>query len=306
VRALTTFGERLARLRKISKLSQSELSSRLKIAKSTLAMYETNKREPSFETIEKIANYFNTSTDYLLGRSEDSNPKKTYYELLNQYIQQSGLTINEIHDEFEKLKPKEVGATNSFSDITLEYLSSLTKGTLPPPIDFVSQELARITSGDPTKLVWAAILETSSDETINMISKNSDLIEILDKIVIRYLQKVDSIKEDKLLLKVLNIEKDDALLLDFWEDIFSKIKKNNELSSTFSTSFKINLFCELTNYGENILMIDDSNENVDSTIKKIIYSDSELSTSEKLDLAEDLLDYYYSRRDRIINRRKKT
>lgn len=63
------FGERLSLLRKNKKLSQQELANRLNISKSSLAMYETNKREPNFETVDRLATYFEVTTDYLLGRS---------------------------------------------------------------------------------------------------------------------------------------------------------------------------------------------------------------------------------------------
>ncbi|MGG1531430.1 helix-turn-helix domain-containing protein [Brevibacillus agri] len=69
-----TFGERLSKLRTEKKLSQAELASRLNIAKSTLAMYETDKREPSFETVERIADFFDVQVDYLLGRTCDPSP----------------------------------------------------------------------------------------------------------------------------------------------------------------------------------------------------------------------------------------
>ncbi|MED0670558.1 helix-turn-helix transcriptional regulator [Aneurinibacillus aneurinilyticus] len=68
------FGERLSDLRTKNKLTQQELSNRLNIAKSTLAMYETGKREPGFETLQRIADFFETSIDYLLGRTDEPSP----------------------------------------------------------------------------------------------------------------------------------------------------------------------------------------------------------------------------------------
>lgn len=74
---MSTFGERLSKLRTEKKMSQAELSARLNIAKSTLAMYETDKREPSFETLERIADFFGVKTDYLItGNIEDSSPSE--------------------------------------------------------------------------------------------------------------------------------------------------------------------------------------------------------------------------------------
>lgn len=53
------FGVRLKYLRMQDKLTQTELGNALEIAKSTISMYESGKREPDFETIEKYADYFN-------------------------------------------------------------------------------------------------------------------------------------------------------------------------------------------------------------------------------------------------------
>ena len=47
------------------------------VAKSTFAKYDRGEREPNFETLKKIAQYFQTTTDYLLGLSEVMHPDKT-------------------------------------------------------------------------------------------------------------------------------------------------------------------------------------------------------------------------------------
>lgn len=51
-------------------LSQRELAKLLKIAPSTLAMYETGRRAPDYATLERMANFFAVSVDYLLDREE--------------------------------------------------------------------------------------------------------------------------------------------------------------------------------------------------------------------------------------------
>ncbi|MCT6888198.1 MAG: helix-turn-helix domain-containing protein [Lactobacillus sp.] len=68
-------GKTIAELRKKRQLSQSQLAKSLNIGSSTLGMYETGKREPNNAMLTKIADYFNVSTDFLLGRDEgnDSN-----------------------------------------------------------------------------------------------------------------------------------------------------------------------------------------------------------------------------------------
>lgn len=80
-----SFGKALKHLRNCKGLSQRELSKALNIAPSTLAMYELNKREPDYKTLNKIADYFQVSTDYLLGRSNDPNPLDKITEESSNY-----------------------------------------------------------------------------------------------------------------------------------------------------------------------------------------------------------------------------
>lgn len=72
-----TIGQRIAHLRERRGLSQAALAKDLNIGQSTLAMWETDKRGLKDEVIIQIAEYFDVSTDYLLGRTS----KKEYYEL---------------------------------------------------------------------------------------------------------------------------------------------------------------------------------------------------------------------------------
>lgn len=59
-------------------LSQSELAEKLGISASTVSMYEVGRRQPDFETEEKIADFFNTDLNTLRGRDNESE-QPTYY-----------------------------------------------------------------------------------------------------------------------------------------------------------------------------------------------------------------------------------
>lgn len=59
------FGDILKDLRKSADLTQEEFGKLIGVSRSTVGMYEQGKREPDFETMEKIADYFNVSLDYL-------------------------------------------------------------------------------------------------------------------------------------------------------------------------------------------------------------------------------------------------
>lgn len=67
-------------LRVKSGLTQQEMADRLKISRSSIGMYENGEREPSFELLEAIADYFNVDMNYLLGKKELSeNIPQGYY-----------------------------------------------------------------------------------------------------------------------------------------------------------------------------------------------------------------------------------
>lgn len=65
------FNEKLADLRKKRGLSQYKLADELGFSRGQIANYEQGKREPDFETLKKLAEYFNVTTDYLLGRETE-------------------------------------------------------------------------------------------------------------------------------------------------------------------------------------------------------------------------------------------
>ncbi|PED91584.1 transcriptional regulator [Bacillus cereus] len=74
---MKTFGNIIRDLRKQEGITQKELAQSLQLSESTIGMYERNERQPDYNTLIRIADYFNVSTDFLLGRDfnvkEDEN-----------------------------------------------------------------------------------------------------------------------------------------------------------------------------------------------------------------------------------------
>ena len=68
---MSALGARLKELRAKKELTQLEMAKILGLSQSTYALYETDKRQPDYETITKIADYHSVSTDYLLGKTSD-------------------------------------------------------------------------------------------------------------------------------------------------------------------------------------------------------------------------------------------
>lgn len=64
---------RLKEIRKSKGISQLKLALDLNTNQNTISRYETGEREPGIAELIKIADYFNVSIDYLVGRTD--NPK---------------------------------------------------------------------------------------------------------------------------------------------------------------------------------------------------------------------------------------
>lgn len=66
--------ERLKKLRKEGKLTQKDIATFLNISQPAYQQFESGKKKMNLETMEKLADYFNVSTDYLLGKTDFPDP----------------------------------------------------------------------------------------------------------------------------------------------------------------------------------------------------------------------------------------
>lgn len=76
-------GERIRNLRKEWKLTQEELGKKINVTKVSISGYENGNRSPDTETLQKIADFFNVSTDYLLCRTDKRNQENDNDELMD-------------------------------------------------------------------------------------------------------------------------------------------------------------------------------------------------------------------------------
>jgi transcriptional regulator with XRE-family HTH domain len=97
---MVSFGERLRILREERKVGQKEIANLLGVSISSIGKYENNERTPSPNAINKIADYFDVSTDYLLGRS---NIRDTSEKILAKFNIGNDLP-EEALMEFEEVK----------------------------------------------------------------------------------------------------------------------------------------------------------------------------------------------------------
>lgn len=59
-------GERIKMLRNACKMNQKDVADKIGVSKSTIAMWETDKREPNIEMLQKLSECFGVSIDFLV------------------------------------------------------------------------------------------------------------------------------------------------------------------------------------------------------------------------------------------------
>ena len=61
---------RLKEIRKKKQISQLKLAMDLNMSQNSISRYETGEREADYATLIRLADYFDVSIDYLLGRTD--------------------------------------------------------------------------------------------------------------------------------------------------------------------------------------------------------------------------------------------
>lgn len=100
------YGERLRLLRKVNRLTMEEVGRRLGIAKSSYAGYESQERSPKIDTLIKLSKMYDVSTDYILGVTDDPDPKKDRRDM-QEFLEKGQLHWNGrplTEDELEPIK----------------------------------------------------------------------------------------------------------------------------------------------------------------------------------------------------------
>ena len=119
------FGELLARLRKEKGILQKEVATYLNVTVATISNYEKGVHSPDYETLVKLADFFDVSTDYLLQRTNyrasiNTLNKKlivnyTASDLLNAIMQLDQRNMEALFDYYELLSLR-----NSMKNVKLK------------------------------------------------------------------------------------------------------------------------------------------------------------------------------------------
>ena len=100
-------GNNIKKLRLSKEMTQEDLGKFLNKTKNNISQYETEKREPDNDTLKKIADLFEVSVDYLLGRDlSTSNSNLSYHEINipNEYTDKYKVTSRDKKQYLEEMK----------------------------------------------------------------------------------------------------------------------------------------------------------------------------------------------------------
>lgn len=115
---------RLKQLRHENNLLQKEVAQKLKITTSAYGFYEQGKRTPDADTLNKIADYFNVSVDYLLGRTNDKTapiPKEdTPEEKISKLVKENKIKTLAAHFDGEDITDDDVEDIKNFIEFVVQ------------------------------------------------------------------------------------------------------------------------------------------------------------------------------------------
>ena len=95
-------GQTIRDLRKLKKMSQSELAKVVGVSQTTVTAWETGKAEPSSSAISSLADYFDVTTDYLLGRPEKKDDDNVDYVALDKALDNARSFDGEPMDDHDR------------------------------------------------------------------------------------------------------------------------------------------------------------------------------------------------------------
>ncbi|WP_328805265.1 helix-turn-helix domain-containing protein [Paenibacillus albicereus] len=94
-----TMGDRLRELRLSKNLSQEEVSRHIGITRSAYSHYEINNRQPVYETLMKLAAFFEVSLDYMIGGDQNQSDSQQLNKDTLDLLQ----TLNRMEPDKRKL-----------------------------------------------------------------------------------------------------------------------------------------------------------------------------------------------------------
>ena len=162
---------RLQEARKKLNMSQKDLSGKIGVSRSTLAMWETGGSQPDNDSLKKLANILNVSIDYLLGRDESVKSNAIKIPVLGRVV--AGIPIEAIEDilDYEEIS-REMAESGDY------FALSIKGDSMEPRMKEGDVVIVRKQPDADTGDI-AIVLVNGDEATIKKIKKQNDGISLI-------------------------------------------------------------------------------------------------------------------------------
>lgn len=163
---MKTFGQALKELRVIHNVTGEDLGKVLSVSRNAISNWENNRRTPDTNTIKALANYFNVTTDYLLGNTQEPKGKGVSVPILGRVV--AGIPIEAVEEilDYEEITP-ELAKTGTFFALKIQG-SSMEPRIIEGDIVIVKQQ-NNVENGE-----IAVVLVNGQDATVKQIIKHDN------------------------------------------------------------------------------------------------------------------------------------
>lgn len=128
---MATYSNRIRELREAKSLSQDQLAEKLNVTKQAISQYERGVRKPSMPMLEALCDFFNVSSDYLLGKDD----------VTVRLVDADGLkALEAYHIDCETMKV----AQSIYDDPDLHALFDAARGSNPDNLKLAAEMLRRM------------------------------------------------------------------------------------------------------------------------------------------------------------------
>lgn len=160
-------GDTLKRLRTKKGLTSEELCSKIGIKGGSYRNYERNDRKPDYDTLVKLADFYNVSTDYLLGRPTAQPPTDALERLFTE--KSFSALEEELLRKYMELPHEARQAVVRFiNDATAKALQR-KNGTAPQKLLVMKRSLHRVSAGTGYDLndsdAWETVTVKDTDDS---------------------------------------------------------------------------------------------------------------------------------------------
>ena len=132
---MATFDTRLKKLRKEKGITQTEFADAVDVTKSTVSIWERGIRKPDFQTMERVAGFFDTSLAYLIGDSESRSITEFNDEEAAVWVaDEEAELFTEMAKKYVRLSPQMREVVNA--TILAAYKQDLQNNLLAPADEF--------------------------------------------------------------------------------------------------------------------------------------------------------------------------